>query len=110
MGVPGVLDGGVRDLDAEDVEEIGEVVAVLVLLALGQHDEAPPPATYSSIASISSAVKTGLPESTVRSQRSPEGCAITKASAPARTAGVTAPSVCAVTTCPRRRSSSAARA
>lgn len=70
----------------------------------------PPPATYASRASISSAAKTGLPTPVVRSQRSAEGCATTKTSHPSSTAGVIGPSVCARTVWPSRRSAVAASA
>ncbi len=35
-----VLDGGALDVDAEAGEQVVEVVAVLVLLGLGEHDQA----------------------------------------------------------------------
>src|SRR5690606_28640057 len=38
--VAGVADGGVLDGDAEAGQQLGQVVAVLVLLLLGQHDQA----------------------------------------------------------------------
>ncbi|MCK2220530.1 hypothetical protein MF672_043025 [Actinomadura sp. ATCC 31491] len=70
----------------------------------------PPPATYASIASSSAADRTGLPWPVVRSQRSPDGCAITRTSCPASTSGWSVPEVRAVTVCPRWRSRAAARA
>ncbi len=40
VGVARVLDGGVLDAHAEPGQQLGQVVAVLLLLALGEHDQA----------------------------------------------------------------------
>lgn len=97
MGAPGVLDGGVLDAGAEPGEQFVEVAAVLLLLALGQHDQA---AAVADVGLDRVELLDGEDRAAQSGGALPavgRGCAITKTSLEFSRAGVIGPSVCAAT-------------